>query len=46
MDMFHKIALEEYLKAILENKECDSEHVKQRVYKRYEKELQEESDNR
>lgn len=44
MDIFHKIALEEYYKAILEGKEHDSDYVKQKVYERYE--LEKRSDNR
>jgi len=46
MDLFHKIALEEYYYAILEGKESDSEYVKQRVYERYEREIQEEGGDR
>ena len=46
MDLFHKIALEEYYEAILMGKERDSEYVKQRVYDRYEREIQEEGGDR
>ena len=43
MDMFHKIALQEYAWAILEGKAGDSDYVKQKVYERYEWELNERS---
>lgn len=43
MDLFHKIALEEFYKAILEGKEQDSDYVKQKVYERYEWELKKKS---
>tara|TARA_B100001939_G_scaffold334148_1_gene334838 strand:- start:531 stop:671 length:141 start_codon:yes stop_codon:yes gene_type:complete len=46
MELFHRIALEEYILAIQINKQDDSEYLKQRVYERYEQELQEESANR
>jgi len=39
MDLFHKIALEEYAKAWLEGKALDSEYVKQKTYEAYEWEL-------
>ena len=39
MDLFHRIALEEYAKALLEGKALDSDYVKQKVYERYEWEL-------
>lgn len=46
MESFHRIALEEYILAIQINKQDDSDYLKRRVYERYEKELQEESNNR
>lgn len=46
MELFHKIALEEYYKAILEDKEQNSEYVKSKVYERYEAELQKERSDR
>ena len=46
MDLFHKIALEEYYAAIMEGKESDSEYVKGKVYDRYEREIQEEGGGR
>lgn len=44
MDIFHQIALEEYLIALLDDKHNDSDYVKQKVYERYE--LEKRSDNR
>jgi hypothetical protein len=39
MHLFHKIALEEYVIAMQDNKHTDSNYVKQMVYDRYEEEL-------
>lgn len=39
LDLFHQIALEEYIYAMAEGKQDDSEYVKQKVYERYEWEL-------
>ena len=41
LDLFHRIALEEYILAIAEGKQEDSDYVKQKVYERYEWELKE-----
>lgn len=38
-NLFHKIALIEYLYAMFEGKEKDSEYVRQKAYERYEWEL-------
>ena len=43
LDLFHRIALEEYIFAIAEGKHSDSDYVKQKVYERYEWELKEKS---
>ena len=39
LELFHKIALQEYAWALVEGKAEDSEYVKQKVYERYEWEL-------
>ncbi len=39
LDLFHRIALEEYAKAMTEGKESDADYVKQKTYERYEWEL-------
>ena len=39
MDLFHRIALEEFVIAMQDNKHMDSDYVKQKVYERYEEEL-------
>ena len=46
MDLFHQIALEEYAYALLEGKAQDSQYVKEKVYERYELEIQEEGGDR
>lgn len=39
IDLFHRIALEEYIYAIAEGKQDDAEYVKKKTYERYEEEL-------
>ena len=39
MDLFHQIALEQYILAMQEGKQDDSEYVKQKTYEAYEWEL-------
>lgn len=39
MDMFHKIALEEYALALINEEPADSDSIKKKAYERYEREL-------
>jgi hypothetical protein len=46
MELFHKIAIEEYALALLEGRAGDSNYIKHKVYERYETELEAERNNR
>jgi hypothetical protein len=43
LELFHRIALEEYILAMAEGRHEDSNYVKQKVYERYEWELEKKS---
>ena len=39
MDLFHQIALEQYIRAMMIGRQSDSDYVKQKTYEAYEWEL-------